>query len=132
MANTTIGLGAVLCAIGLWGYFGSASENPSMTALIPFFFGVILVICGLIARVDRFRMHAMHVAVLTSLIGFIAAAGRGVPKLGTLVSDIPDSEKRPVRLIMLMALICLIQVVFSMVSFIKARRRRTQSAGASA
>jgi len=129
MANTTIGLGAVLCAIGLWGYFGSASENPSMTALIPFFFGAVLVICGLIARAERYRMHAMHAAVLVSLIGFIAAAGRGLPKIATLASDGVGVDKRPVALVLSMALVCLIHVVLSIVSFIQARRRRTQSAG---
>ena len=132
MPNITIGFGAVLCAIGLFGYFGSASENPSMTALIPFFFGVVLIVCGVLARMDRFRMHAMHAAVLVSLVGFLAAAGRGVPKLGMLVSDIPDIEKRPVRLVLLMALVCLIHVVLCVGSFIAARRRRAQSSGSSA
>ena len=131
MANTTIGLGAVLCAIGLFGYFGSAAEKTSVTALIPFFFGAVLIVCGLIARVERYRKHAMHAAVLVSLIGFLAAAGRGVPKLAVLVSDGDGVDKRPVRLVMLMALVCLIHVVLSIVSFVNARRRRNQASGVS-
>jgi hypothetical protein len=125
MPNITIGFGAVLCAIGLFGYFGSASENPSPTALIPLGFGVVLVICGLIARSPGARKHAMHAAAGVSLIGFIAAAARGIPKLGMLVSDIPLSEKRPVRLIMLMAIVCLAHVIVCIGSFVAARRNRT-------
>jgi hypothetical protein len=125
MPNITIGFGAVLCAIGLFGYFGSASESPSPTALIPCGFGVALIVCGFIGRQAGARKHAMHAAAAISLIGFLAAAGRGVPKLGMLVSDIPLSEKRPVRLIMLMAIVCLAHVIVCIGSFIAARRRRT-------
>src|SRR5262245_61949292 len=74
MPNVTIGFGAVLCAIGLFGYFGSASDNTSPTALIPLGFGVVLIICGLIARSPGARKHAMHAAAAVSLVGCIAAA----------------------------------------------------------
>ncbi|HTM54909.1 MAG TPA: hypothetical protein VL175_12830 [Pirellulales bacterium] len=130
MPNVTIGFGAVLCAIGLFGYFGSASDTPSPTALIPLGFGVVLIICGLIARSPGARRHAMHAAAAVSLVGCIAAAARGVPKLGMLVSDIPVSEKRPVRLIMLMAIVCLAYVIVCVGSFVAARRRRATTPAA--
>jgi membrane associated rhomboid family serine protease len=69
MPKVTIGFGAVLIALGLFGYFGSASENPSPTALIPAAVGAILVVCGLVAHKADLRPHAMHAAVLVGLIG---------------------------------------------------------------
>ena len=75
-------VGVILSAIGLFGYFGSASENPSPTALIPAAFGVVLIVLGLVAHRASARMHAMHGAVLVALIGFLLAGGRGVTKLG--------------------------------------------------
>jgi hypothetical protein len=113
----------VLCAIGLFGYFGSADENPSLTALIPFFFGNVLILCGVLGYVARLRKHAMHAAAAVALIGFIAAAGRGIPKLGDAISDDPAFHRAP-RLVLLMALVCLVFVVICIGSFISARRRR--------
>lgn len=127
MSNVTIGFGVVLTAIGLFGYFGSASETPSLTALIPAFIGGPLILCGLVARQERLRMHAMHVAVLLGLVGAIAALGRGMMKLGMLISDDPTIDKRPIRLIFLTGLVCLVFVGVCVWSFVDARRRRRRA-----
>src|SRR6185369_11330711 len=50
-----------------------APEHRSPTALIPSINGVLILIGGLLALNPKLRMHAMHVAVLFGLIGFIAA-----------------------------------------------------------
>ena len=123
MPNITIGFGAVLCAIGLFGYFGSALENRSPTAFIPAVFGVLLIICGLLAHKANLRKHAMHAAAAVGLIGFIAAAGRGIPKLGSAISDDPTIHRAP-RLVLLMMVVCLVFVGITVKSFIDARRRR--------
>ncbi len=75
MPGITIGFGAVLCAIGLWGFFGSDPDKQSVTALIPAFFGAALIVCGLLAFAKKWRKHAMHAAAGIGLLGFLAAAG---------------------------------------------------------
>jgi MFS family permease len=127
MPAITIGFGAVLCAIGLWGYFGAEPDKQSMTAFIPAFFGIGLIVCGLLAM--KWRAHAMHAAAAIGLVGFIAAAGRGLPKLGSAISDDPTIHRAP-RLVLLMALVCLVFVATCVWSFIQARRRRKASEAA--
>ena len=127
MPGITIGFGAVLCAIGLWGYFGAEPDKQSLTAFIPAGFGAALILCGLLAM--KWRQHAMHAAAAIGLLGFLAAAGRGIPNLGSAISDDPTIHRAP-RLVLLMALVCLVFVGTCVGSFIAARRRRT-AAGAS-
>src|SRR5437762_13246003 len=62
-------------ALGLGCYFAAEPEHRSPTALIPTFDGVFILIGGLLALNPKLRMHAMHVAVLFGLLGFIAAVG---------------------------------------------------------
>ena len=126
MPAVTIVFGAVLCAIGLWGYFGADPEHQSPTAFIPTAFGAVLILCGLLAL--KWRQHAMHAAAAIGLLGFLAAAGRGIPKLGSAISDDPTIHRAP-RLVLLMALVCLVFVGTCVGSFIAARRRR-RAAGA--
>ena len=131
MPNITIAFGAVLCAIGLWGYLGAEPEKQSMTALIPFFLGDVLILCGLLAYNAAWRKHAMHVAAAVGLVGFLAGMGRGFMKLGNAISDDPSLHRAP-RLALLMGLVCLVFVVTCAWSFISARRRRSQSGDGSA
>lgn len=129
MPFVTIATGALLCAIGLFGYFGSHSENPSVTALIPAFFGAAFIVLGAVALSPGARKHAMHAAAGLGLLGFILAGGRGIMKLGNAASD--DIQiGRPARMVLLMAIVCLIFEIACIRSFIAARRRRTQSVDA--
>jgi hypothetical protein len=121
--HTTVVVGVILCAIGLFGYFGSASDNPSPTALIPAGFGVVLIALGIVAHHKSARKHAMHAAAAVGLIGFLLAGGRGFMKLGLAASD-DLTISRPVRLVILMALVCLIYVIMCIRSFIATRRQR--------
>jgi len=129
MHHVTIGVGVILSAIGLFGYFGSTNASPSPTALIPTAFGVVLIVLGIVAHRAAARMHAMHAAVMVGLIGFLLAGGRGFMKLGNAASD-DISIARPARMVILMALVCLVYVGLCVWSFIAARRRRAQSSGA--
>ncbi len=126
MANITIVFGALLTVLGLYGYFGSTADSPSVTALIPAFFGVPLEICGILAMKDSLRKHAMHGAVMIALLGALAAGGRGLMKIGALFSNDPDVNKRPVVMMLLMAVICAVFVVLCVRSFINVRREREQ------
>jgi hypothetical protein len=129
MHHVTVLFGVILTAIGLFGYFGSASEHPSPTALIPAGFGVALIVLGIVAHRAAARMHAMHAGVIVGLAGFLLAGGRGVMKLGLAASD-DLTISRPVRLTLLMSIVCLVYVILCVRSFIAARRRRQQGAHA--
>lgn len=71
MPHTTIVFGLLLTGLGLAGYF--LAGGASMTALIPAFFGVVLLVLGLLARSEPMRKHAMHAAAAVALIGFLGA-----------------------------------------------------------
>jgi hypothetical protein len=126
MHHVTIATGVLLCAIGLFGYFNSASETPSPTALIPTAFGAVFIVLGIVAHKASARKHAMHAAAMLGLIGFVLAGGRGFTKLGQAASD-DLSISRPVRMVLLMAIVCLIYVILCVRSFIAARRNRAAS-----
>jgi uncharacterized membrane protein len=71
MASTTIVFGLLLTVLGLAGYV--LSGTSSVTALIPAFLGVILMVLGLVARAEHLRKHAMHAAAMVAVIGFVGA-----------------------------------------------------------
>ena len=71
MAYTTIVFGLVLTALGLAGYL--LAGGVSVTALIPAFFGIVLLVLGVLARSEALRKHAMHAAAAVALIGFVGA-----------------------------------------------------------
>lgn len=71
MASTTIVFGLLLTILGLAGYF--LTGGISMTALIPAFFGVVLLALGFLARAENMRKHAMHAAAAVGLIGLLGA-----------------------------------------------------------
>ena len=126
MHHVTVVFGLILSAIGLFGYFGSASDSPSPTALIPAGFGIVLIVLGIVAHRASARMHAMHAAASVALVGFVLAGGRGFMKLGLAASD-DLTISRPVRLVILMALVCLVYVGLCAWSFMSVRRRRRAS-----
>jgi len=118
MAKISIIIGVLLIILGLYGYFGLDSE--SITALIPAFAGVPLLILGLFALNEKYRKISMHIAAAMALLGFIGSAMRAVPAL--FKNEIANQEAFTIQL--LMAVLCLIFVVLAVQSFIKARRIR--------
>jgi hypothetical protein len=121
VASTTIAFGVVLIVLGVAGYFGSG--GVSITALIPALFGVVLVACGVLARNEGMRKHAMHGAVLVGLLGFLGSA-RGLLQLPALMSG--GEVARPAAVIAqsAMALLMLLFVGLCVRSFISARAAR--------
>ena len=120
MPSTSIACGTLLVLIGILGYInGMMTNHESVTALIPAFFGIVLLLLGIFARKsERLRKHLMHAAVLIALIGFVASAGRLLSKLGSL------SYNAAVVSQVSMALVCLLFVILAVKSFIDARRQR--------
>lgn len=128
MPKVTIVFGLLLIALGAYGYFGAPAEpdgKTSVTALIPAFVGGPLLLCGLVALAGgKVRMHAMHVAAMLGVLGTLAAGGRGLSKIGALLSDDPDLNRRAVYMVLAMAAICLVFTILCVQSFISARKAR--------
>jgi fluoride ion exporter CrcB/FEX len=121
LATTTIGFGVVLVVLGVGGYFGTDRVSP--TALIPAAFGLLLIIFGALARDDKRRKMAMHIAVTVGLLGFLGTVS-GLVDLPTLLSG--GTVARPAAVISksIMAVLMAIYVALCVKSFIDARRRR--------
>ena len=78
MPGTTRLFGLILIVLGVASY--QLTGRTSLTAMIPAFFGVVLVACAMFARAgESARKHAMHAAVAVGLLGAVAALARGVP-----------------------------------------------------
>ena len=76
MAKISIAFALALIILGFACYFGAEPEHRSPTAYIfPAGDGLFILIGGLLALNPKFHMHAMHIAVLFGLLGFIAALG---------------------------------------------------------
>ncbi len=129
MATPTIIISIILIVDGVIGYLlgqpNPETGNVSKTALIPIFFGLPIFFCGLIARNEKFRKHAMHLAVMIGFLGFIGA-GMRVPKSIVALNENPDGS--PLALISqtVMAIVCLVFVILCVRSFIQARKAKSQ------
>ena len=108
--------GALLVLTGLGGY--AAFQSP--TALIPVAFGGLLGACGIVARKEHLRKHAMHAAAAVALLGFIPS----VPGLLGIPSLLAGEAVRPAAVVLrsVMALLCLGFLVVAVRSFIAARQ----------
>ena len=120
MAGSSVLFGILLLVLGGWGYFGAAEEHRSPTALIPAYFGLALLLLGLLAFKEQLRKHTMHAAAALGLLGLIGGVVRLVMKYvkdGNLEGRAPIASG-------LMALICAVFVGMCVNSFIAARRAR--------
>jgi uncharacterized membrane protein len=120
MAPFAVAFGVLLCALGAWGYLGAEEEHRSVTALIPAFVGIALVLLGLLAFREAWRKHAMHAAAALGLLGFVAAGVR----VGMKLARDGNLEGRAAMATTGMALLCAVFVALCVNSFIAARRAR--------
>ena len=121
MYKTTILFGVLLIATGLAGYFGTGAEQK--TALIPSGFGVVLLVCGLLASNENRRMLAMHIAVLFGLLGAIGV----IPTLlKTLLKEDRSLAALAAKTVTLV--LCVVFVGLCVRSFIAARKAREAAA----
>jgi sulfite exporter TauE/SafE len=118
MPIVSIVIGALLIALGVWGY--SAAEVKSITALIPAFTGGVLALLGVVGLKESLLKHAMHGAAMIGLIGCLAAASRFIPKVraGLDTSDVAAMSTGG------MTILCAVFVGLCINSFIQARKRR--------
>jgi hypothetical protein len=123
MANVTIFFASLLILLGAAGFVATGSHAP--TALIPAFFGIVLLIIGLLARTrdPKRRMLLMHIAVALGLLGFLGT----VSSFAGLVRIVHgEVVARPAAVVekSAMAILTLIYVLLCVRSFIAARRAR--------
>ena len=123
MKNLTLLLGTFLIILGLASYFGSDQE--SITAMIPSFFGFAFLIFAALAAIEKIRKHVMHAAVGFALLSLIGTAS-GVLSLFTLITG--GEVERPLAVYSqsTMFLVCLVYIIAAIKSF-KAARRATEN-----
>jgi len=123
MARFSIILGIILIALGLISYFGISSE--SITALIPTFLGVPILILGYLALNEKYLKHAMHGALVLVILGFGGTVG-GLIKFFRMLGG--EVFERPSAIIVqaIMAVLCMVFLIFAIKSFIDARRGKSE------
>ena len=108
--------GLALVALGVFGYFKSG--GVSVTALIPAFLGAPVTVLALHSLNPKFLKIGMHIIVVIALLGFIATAKDTLGLIsGKEIENQLAAYSKAITCIMSFAF-----VVFSVVSFIKARR----------
>lgn len=103
----------VLILLGLWSYFGS--ETPSMTALIPTFVGVVLLV--MVKPMQKGNRVVAHIVVVLTLILLVALIK---PLTGALNRE---SQIGIIRVVVMMATSLIAMIVF-IKSFVDARIKK--------
>jgi hypothetical protein len=117
MPALTRTVGFLLILLGVAGYV--ATGAVSITALIPAFFGAILLILAMVARNPNARKHAMHAALALALLGVLGTA----PRIFAAINA--GNISRPATLAQIaMAVVLLVYIALGVKSFIDARRAR--------
>ena len=112
--------GAILIAMGVYFYL-FPQEEQSVTALIPAFIGLGLLIPGYLAYNPEMKMHAMHATAVFALIGTLGGV-MGIP------DAIAGDWGRATIARIVMLLLCGEYMFFSIMSFRAARIKREQEA----
>jgi hypothetical protein len=125
---TTFGILLVLLGLGVGVYTYTVLPDDihrSPTAFIPAIFGLLLIICGVLAHNPKFRMHAMHFAALVGLVGCVLPLFMAIKKLaGGADYDLAVVDQ------IAMGVISGLFVALCVRSFIAARRARKSSGSA--
>jgi uncharacterized membrane protein len=123
MAKLSITFGIILIILGLISYFGISSE--SITALIPAFLGIPLLVLGWIGLSEKYRKHAMHGTAVLMLIGF-AGTVSGLIKFFRMIGGENFERPSAITVQAIMAVLCLIFLILAVKSFIDARRKTSE------
>jgi uncharacterized membrane protein len=123
VAKTSITFGIILIILGFYSYF--VISNESITALIPTFLGIPVLIFGFLALNEKYLKHAMHGAAVLMLLGFGGTVG-GLIKFFRMLGGEVFERPAAITIQAIMALICLIFLILAIKSFIDARRKRSE------
>ena len=123
MAKFSIILGIILIALGLASYFGISSE--SITALIPTFLGIPVLILGFLALNEKYLKYAMHGAAVLMLLGFGGTVS-GLFKFFRMIGGEVFERPSAITIQAIMAVLCLIFLIFTINSFVDARKKKSE------
>ena len=131
MTNNAIFCGLALIAVGIYG-FVNGEPNPEtgakpMTALIPAWFGAVLLLCGgLVIWKEKLRKHVMHVAAVVGVLGFVGGFAP-IIRQQSLGKEF-DIKAPAVHNGLIMSAICAVFVYLCVTSFVDARKARQAAA----
>ncbi len=114
-----IGIALVILAVA----FYVASGSASVTALIPAFIGLPILLLGFLAAKESLRKHAIHAALFFALLGLIGS----LPGLGDFFIMLSgNTVDRPLASIEMFItfILCGLLIILGIRSFIAARRQR--------
>jgi uncharacterized membrane protein len=124
VAKLSIMYGVFFILMGLYGYFGISSE--SITALIPTFFGIPMLVFGWLGLNEKYLKHAMHGAAVLTLLGF-AGTVSGLIKFFKMLGGVQPERPAAVIVQAIMAVLCFIFLVLAVKSFIDVRKNRNKN-----
>ncbi|MBK28537.1 MAG: hypothetical protein CMO77_06860 [Verrucomicrobiales bacterium] len=110
--------GLALVVLGIFGYI--KSDMASVTALIPAFLGAPVFVLSLFSMNPKFLMIGMHINVVVALAGFIATSR---DTFGFISGQEFDNQLA-VYSKAITCVLSLIFIIFSVASFIKARKAK--------
>lgn len=120
MTAWTFTIGGLVAVTGIVAFLATGAS--SLTALIPTLLGVLLLVCGVIARKESARKHAIHAALVIALLGIFGTL-MNVLQLGDLFAGTAERPAAVIASTVTFALL-LVYVVLGVRSFIAARRAR--------
>jgi hypothetical protein len=125
LARITTVFGALLIVLGLAAYF--VMQEPghrSITAMIPAFFGLPLLVLGLIAQAKPgSRKHTMHAAAMLGVLGFLGTVPGVIKAIKWMGGTVP-ARPAAVQVQVIMCVMCGAFVAMCVRSFIEARKAR--------
>ncbi|GAA3084275.1 hypothetical protein GCM10010464_55340 [Pseudonocardia yunnanensis] len=118
MTRLTFAIGGILTALGIVAYVVTGAA--SITALIPTFVGLLLLICAALARRPALHRHSIHAALVIALLGAVGSL-MNVVKLGDVFAG---TAERPSAVVVstIMFVLLVVYVIMGVRSFIAARR----------
>ena len=126
MARLTIFFGIVLILLGLLSFMNTGHQHP--TSLIPSAIGLILAVCGALARTTDLKRRglAMHIAATVGLLGFLGTAKSIADYIrmegGMQVKSVIATEEKAAT-----AALLLVFTIFCVRNFVQVRRARAQA-----
>ena len=118
MTRLTFAIGGILTVLGLVAYVVTGAA--SVTALIPTFVGVLLLVCAALARRPTLRRHSIHAALVIAVLGAVGSV-MNVVKLGEVFAG---TAQRPSAIVIstIMFVLLAFYIIMGVRSFIAARR----------
>ena len=114
--NTSLTNAILLITLPLWGFL--TSESPSLTALIPTFIGVILLL--MYKGLKKQNKVISHIAVLLTFIVLIGL-------IKPLTGEIDRNDNDALIRVLIMIFSSILAMTFFIKSFIDARKKRNPS-----